>query len=286
MGHKLTLLIPCKNERQNIRPCIESGQEIADEILVADSGSTDGTLDVVKDIGGCRIIEREYHYSASFKNWAIPQASNEWVMVLDADERITPQLAAEIRMVLENPSPELDGYWIGYQCFFMGHPVKHSRWGTDSIRLFRRDQGRYCNRLVHAELELDRSRVGHLKGELLHYSYWTFSEYIQKYDRYTTWGAQELHKKGRKATLYDLSLRPMLTFLHRYFVKRGCLDGLTGLQLCMLQAYYASFMKYGKLWELDNGIPQPDPEEGRLANVLAFPRATELQPTESRRAAA
>ena len=93
MTAKLTVLIPCKDERRNIRACIESVQAIADEILIADSGSTDGTLDIVRDIGGCRIIEREYINSANFKNWAIPQARHEWVLVVDADERVTPELA-------------------------------------------------------------------------------------------------------------------------------------------------------------------------------------------------
>jgi (heptosyl)LPS beta-1,4-glucosyltransferase len=89
----LTVLIPCKNERLNIKDCIESVRGIADEILIADSGSTDGTLEIVRGLGGCRIIEREYVNSANFKNWAIPQAKHEWVLVVDADERVTPELA-------------------------------------------------------------------------------------------------------------------------------------------------------------------------------------------------
>ena len=105
MSQKLTVLIPCKNERKNIRPCIESIREIADEILVADSGSTDGTLDIVQDIGGCRIIEREYVYSADLKNWAIPQASYPWVFLLDADERVSADLAQDILRKLRQPSP-------------------------------------------------------------------------------------------------------------------------------------------------------------------------------------
>src|SRR6476660_7931302 len=103
MKTKLTVIIPCKDERRNIRPCIESIREVADEILIADSGSTDGTLDIVREMGGCRIIERDYINSANFKNWAIPQCQHEWVLVLDADERITAELSAEIREVLKAP---------------------------------------------------------------------------------------------------------------------------------------------------------------------------------------
>ena len=97
---KLTVIIPCKNERLNIRPCIESVRAIADEVLVADSGSTDGTLEIVRSMGGCRVIEREYVHSGDFKNWAIPQAAHPWVLILDADERVTPLLATEIKQVL------------------------------------------------------------------------------------------------------------------------------------------------------------------------------------------
>src|SRR5215218_10165279 len=99
--NRLTVIIPCKNERLNIRPCIESFRDIADEIIIADSGSTDGTLDIVRSMGGCRVIEREYIHSGNFKNWAIPHASHDWVLIVDADERIGPQLGQEIHSLLE-----------------------------------------------------------------------------------------------------------------------------------------------------------------------------------------
>ena len=103
MRAKLTCLVPCKNEAANIEACIESFREIADEVLIADSGSTDETKEIVRALGGCKLIEREFVNYADFKNWAIPQATNEWVLIVDADERITPELAAEIRALLENP---------------------------------------------------------------------------------------------------------------------------------------------------------------------------------------
>src|SRR5437762_2466979 len=138
---QLTVLIPCKDERRNIRACIESVRAIADEILIADSGSTDGTLDIVRHIGGCRTIEREYVHSADFKNWAIPQARHEWVLVVDADERVTAELAAEIRQVLSAPRAEIDGYWIDRRNHFLGHPIRYCGRSPDSVlRLFRRDK--------------------------------------------------------------------------------------------------------------------------------------------------
>src|SRR5262245_425564 len=109
MASKLTVIIPCKNERENIRACVARALLVAADVLVADSGSTDGTLEIARGLG-CRIIEREYVTSGDFKNWAIPQATYEWVFILDADERITPQLADEIRATLSEPKN--DGYWV------------------------------------------------------------------------------------------------------------------------------------------------------------------------------
>ena len=136
MTAQLTVLIPCKDERRNIRACIESVQAIADEILIADSGSTDGTLDIVRDIGGCRIIEREYINSANFKNWAIPQARNEWVLIVDADERVTPELATEITKLLESPPEDKDGFWIDRANHYLGYRIRHCGWNSDAVLRF------------------------------------------------------------------------------------------------------------------------------------------------------
>ncbi|HIQ20102.1 MAG TPA: glycosyltransferase family 2 protein [Planctomycetes bacterium] len=261
MAEKLTVLIPCKNERQHIEGCIESVRPVADEILVADSGSVDGTLEVVRRMGGCRIIQREYIYSADFKNWAIPQAKYPWVMVVDADERLTGRVIASIRRVLADPSPELDAYWVSFECFFLGHRLRHSGWNTDAIRLFRRDVCRYEDRLVHAEIDVDRQRVGKLEGKILHYSISSYEQFLEKYGRYTTWGARTLWGKGRRATFTSLCVRPMLRFCHLYVLRGGFLDGLAGLQICMLMAFFNTFVKQAKLWEL--GQRDQDGTRGR-----------------------
>ena len=169
MPAKLTVLIPCKNERRNIRPCIESIRAIADEIIVADSGSTDGTLDIARDAfdacrAECRIIEREYVNSADFKNWAIPQCKHEWVLLVDADERIPEKLAEEIREELSAPPTNVDGYWIGRDNHYLGHRIRRCGWNTDDvIRLFRRDASRYQTRHVHAEVDLPAERLERLE---------------------------------------------------------------------------------------------------------------------------
>src|SRR5215210_6067455 len=176
MPHKLSVIIPCKNERENIRACVASARQIADEVLVADSASTDGTLEIARGLG-CRIIEREYRTSGDFKNWAIPQANHEWVFILDADERITAELAQEIRDVLAEPRH--DGFWVYRRNHFMGHPICHGPWRNDRcLRLFRRDLGRYVGPTDHAEVELSSGTVGRLRRRLTHYTCNSYSQYL------------------------------------------------------------------------------------------------------------
>lgn len=261
MRQKLTVLIPCKNERLNIRACVESVRSIADEILVADSGSTDETMAIVRDAGGCRLIERQFVNYADFKNWAIPQASHAWVLIVDADERMTPELAAEIRDVLDSPHEGLDGFWIGRRNFFMGREIKYSGWNSDKVfRLIRRDHCRYLERRVHEEIDVNPRRAGRLKQRLLHYTYWSYDQYFAKYVNYTKWGALDMWDAGKRANFFSLSIRPLFRFLQLYVLRLGFLDGLPGLQICMCQAFFVTFVKQARLWEMQHALPQPDPE--------------------------
>jgi glycosyltransferase involved in cell wall biosynthesis len=293
---KLTVLIPCKDERLNIRPCIESIRSIADEILIADSGSTDGTLDIVREMGGCRIIEREYVNSANFKNWAIPQARHSWVLLVDADERVTPELAEDIRQVLAAPPAEKDGFWIGRLNHYLGYRIKHCGWNSDDvIRLFRRDESRYEARWVHSEVVLPPERVGKLRHSLLHYTTWDSDQYLRKQIRYANWGAMNLRDRGHRPSTAAMFLRAPLRFLQLYFLRLGFLDGAAGFQVCMHTAFYA-FLKQAKLWEMHHALPQPDPEaaaDDRTAHEAILPMArgtaraasTEIEKQGQRRAA-
>jgi glycosyltransferase involved in cell wall biosynthesis len=294
MSERLTALIPCKNEQHHIRDCIQRVRAVADEILVADSGSADDTLEIVRRLGGCRIIQNEYRYSAYFKNWAIPQAKFPWVLVVDADERLTDEIAASIGQVLQDPPEHLDAYWVSFECYFLGHRLKYSGWNTDAIRLFRRDVCRYEDRLVHAEIDIDRSRVGKLKGKFLHYSLSSYDQFFEKYGRYTTWGAQTLWRKGKRASFSSLLVRPMLRFAQLYLLRGGFLDGLPGLQISMLMSFYNTFVKQAKLWEMGNACDPSrvavEPDGIELASgeraVVPIPRAVEADVREDYRHAA
>lgn len=253
----LTVLIPCKNERRNLPACIASVRALADEVLIADSGSTDGTLELVRRLGGCRIIEREYVHSGDFKNWAIPQASSPWVLVLDADERVPPALAHEIDQVLAG-TPDHEGYWIGRQNYFLGHKIRFSGWQTDKVlRLFRRDAGRYIGETDHAEISIASGRVGWLKERLEHFAFRSYDEYFRKFDRYTSYQAHVWYRQGRRPSGLRLLTTGTLRFLHTYVIRLGILDGLAGLQVCMLTGF-SSFMKQARLWELWHRLPESD----------------------------
>ena len=184
MAQPLTAIIPCKNERPNIRSCIESLRAIADEIIVADSGSTDGTLDIVREIGGCRIVQRDYVHSGDFKNWAIPQAKHAWIFMIDADERVSQELAAEIRQIL---AAELrhDGYWVYRENYFLGHRIRFGDWGSDKVmRLCRRDASRYVGDNDHAELLVSTRNVGFLRERLTHFTMCSYDQYLAKLTRF------------------------------------------------------------------------------------------------------
>jgi glycosyltransferase involved in cell wall biosynthesis len=259
MSAKLTVLIPCKNERANIGHCLKSVASLADELLVADSGSTDGTLHYLRGRGDCRIIEREYVYSGDFKNWAIPQASHEWVLIIDADERVPPALAAELRRILDE-GPKFDGYWVRRNNHLMGRRVRYTDWARDRlIRFFRREVGRYEGPGDHGDIRVTTNLYGTLEHPLDHYTLWSWSHYLTKFDRYTRIQAEQWYAAGRKPSVRKMLLNPMLRFLRDYIQHRGFLDGAVGLQIAWMNAFY-SFMKQAQLWELHNGLKQCDVE--------------------------
>lgn len=225
----LTVLIICKNERTNIVECIESARGLADELLVADSGSADGTIEIARGLG-CRVIEREYRTYGDFKRWAIPHSTYDWVFVLDADERLTPELTREIRAVLSN-KPSANGFWMRRLNHFFNRPIKHGDWGHDHmLRLFRRDMV-YCDpRTDHADVRVTSGKAGRLKGHFLHFPLDSFDQYHSKTHRYATVQTELWHAAGRRPSYLQLLLRGPFRFLRSYVFRLGLMDGLAGLQ--------------------------------------------------------
>jgi glycosyltransferase involved in cell wall biosynthesis len=274
MANRLTVIIPCKDEGHNIQACVESVRPVADEVIVADSGSTDGTLAVVRRMGGCRIIEREFVDYSDFKNWAAGHASHPWVLFVDADERLTDPLAAEINELLAG-EPEAHAYRVRFEPFFLGFRIKHCGWNTTSaVRLYRREECRWDSRRVHESVRVKSGETATLRGKILHFSCRSWSQWLAKLDRYTTLAAEEKYAAGCRAGFRDLLLRPPLQFLKSYVLRAGFLDGAAGLAVCGSTAFY-TFMKYAKLWHLGAGAARSGEvgKRGRWASGPARPDA-------------
>lgn len=247
----ITALIPSFNEQANIADCLAS-VKWADEVFVVDSFSTDRTPEIAR-AAGARVVQHEYVNSATQKNWALPQVTTDWLLIVDADERVTPELRDEILAVLEADASGdqsiQDGYRIGRLNHFLGRRVRYCGWQNDTcLRLVRRGAGKYQDREVHADIEIASGRVGRLHAKLLHYTFVSFAQYMRKFDRYTTWAAGDRAKRTGRVGVQHLALRPAGRFLKQYVLKRGFLDGRIGLVVCSLAAY-SVFMKYAKLLE-------------------------------------
>jgi glycosyltransferase involved in cell wall biosynthesis len=241
----ISVVITTYNEEINVAECVESVLW-ADEILLVDSFSTDRTIEIASRYA-ITVLQREYFGSAAQKNWALDRVRHDWVLIIDADERVPEVLAREILTTLGS-QPEVYGFYIRRENVFIDKVIRHSGWSTDKVvRLFRRDKGRYPNRRVHADLEIE-GPVPVLGNAFLHYTFRTFDQYFPKFLNYAQWGAAQAFRDGRKAGLLELVGRPVWRFLRTYFLQGGFLDGLHGFVVCSLQAF-GVLLKYAWLWE-------------------------------------
>jgi glycosyltransferase involved in cell wall biosynthesis len=243
----LTVVIPTRNEAAQITECLDHLVWV-DEVIVADAGSTDDTVALGRR-AGAHVLEDTGPTIAAQRNAAIATARNEWVFALDADERIPPALQQELADVLRSPSHTI--YQVRRQNIYLGQEVTRGRWGRDWVtRLFTRDR-RYIERRVHEGLGPIRD-PGRLQACLRHMPYRDLSHQLEKIGRYALWGAQDLYDRGRHASAWDVSLRPLASFLRSYVVEGQCWDGRMGLISSGLGAY-GVFLKYAHLWHLRRG---------------------------------
>lgn len=257
MRPPITVVIPCKNEQQRIADCLDSVWDWADEILVADNGSTDDTLLIAdrycrRSPERCRLIEREFIGYGDFKNWAMSRARNDWVLHLDADERLTDEIKEEIDSVLRDDH-SYAGYRVRFQTYFLGYRIRHCGWSRlGPIRLMRRSLCRFDDRRVHEGVIVSSNAIGMLRSPIEHHTYRSLDHWTDKKNRYTTLGAEQLAASGRSVRPFcDLVLRPVLRFLAVYLWRGGFLDGVPGLIISVDEAF-GTFLKYAKLWELQN----------------------------------
>jgi glycosyltransferase involved in cell wall biosynthesis len=245
---KLTAIIPTKNEQHNIVEAIKS-INFSDEIMIIDSFSTDETIKLAEPLADT-ILQREYQNSASQKNWAIPQAKNKWILLLDADERATPELKEEVISII-NSNTEYSGFWIKRQNYFMGKKIRFSGWQGDKvIRLFRRDDCRYEKKHVHAEI-VSSGKIGILNNKLIHNTYISKQAYLNKIERYAKWQAKDYDKQVQIITPYHTIIKPSIRFLKHYFLQLGILDGYVGFIISSYQAKAVS-LRYKYIKEMRN----------------------------------
>ena len=238
----LTCVIPTRNEATNIGDCVR-GLAWAAEVIVVDNASADGTAGLARQ-AGARVLDHPGPGTAQ-RNAGIAAASHEWIFTLDADERVGPALAAELATTVADPAHE--AYAVRRRNVFLGKVVTHAGWGHDwVVRLFRRDR-RFVERQLHGALERVAD-VGRLAQPLEHVPYRDLAHYLQKLDRFTRLGAEELGASRRRPRMTDLVIRPPARFLRMYFLQLGLLDGWHGVVLCGLAAVNV-FLKYARLWE-------------------------------------
>jgi glycosyltransferase involved in cell wall biosynthesis len=244
---KVSVTIITKNEAAHIADAIES-VGWADEIVVVDSESTDDTAAIARRYTD-RVSVRAWPGYVAQKNYAASIASHDWILSLDADERVTPALAKEIGSRLDG-TPEHPGYRMPRVTWHLGRWVRTTDWyPDDQLRLYDRRTAEWTGGYVHEGVTV-RGSVGQLRGELQHYAFRDIADHLETIDRYTTYAAQQMHKNGRHANVFQLVLHPPLAFLRNYILRGGVRDGAVGLIISVLNSYYV-FLKFAKLWELD-----------------------------------
>lgn len=250
------------NEEHNIAECIES-LDWCDEIILVDSFSTDRTPEIARNYDKVRFFQRRYYGAGAQKNWALQHVKNDWIFLLDSDERCTPALRSEIEEILHGDSPN-DAYMVNRDVYILGKRIRFSGWQHDRVaRLFRRGTAYYENRRVHSVLHTT-GETPILKNPMEHHMVdRSFDEYAFRLAKYGYWNAAQCWRDGVRTSALEVLLRPMWRFFRTYFLQLGILDGALGIVFCLLQSY-STYMKFAILWGWQvndaRGIPPALPD--------------------------
>lgn len=245
---KISVLIITLNEELQIKSLLED-LDFADEIIVVDSFSIDHTISIVNSFKNVKLIQNKFENYTSQRNFALDFASHNWVLFLDADEKLTPELKAEIISEINNPK-QISAYLVYRNFIFKNEKLRFSGWQTDKIfRLFDKSKCRYADeKLVHEKLIVN-GEIAVLKNKITHYSYTNYKDYKAKMTNYGILKAQEKLKKGQKSSVFMMIFHPLYRFLYQYLIRLGFLDGLKGIIICYLNAY-SVFIRYKELQKL------------------------------------
>lgn len=245
---KLSVIIVTKNEAHNIIDCLKS-VEFADEIIVFDSSSTDNTVALCRQITPLVTVTPDWPGDGPQKNRALAQATGDWILCLDADERVSPELAREIQKIIQQTSHS--AFSLPFQSFYCHHPIRFGDWrGESHIRLFKKDKAAFTNDIVHCHLKVNGT-IGRLQGKVTHFPFRDLAFMLDKMNTYSSKSAETLFEKGRKANLGTALSHAFWTFCRGYFLKLGFLDGKAGFLLAMsnTQGTYYRYVKLMMLWE-------------------------------------
>lgn len=242
---KLSVVIITFNEERNIERCLKSVQPIADEIIVVDSFSTDKTEMICRSYG-TRFFQRPFDDYSNQKNYAVDLASFDYILSLDADECLSEGLTEEIVSIKSSWS--CDGYKLDRLTNYCGTWIRHCGWYPDSkLRLWDRRQGRWGGPNPHEILVMaPGSKIGHIRGDLLHYSFYTIEQHVRQVNFFSEMAARNLFEKGKNVSVAYILISPVAKFVRDFILKRGFMDGYYGLVVCVISSY-AKFLKYAKL---------------------------------------
>ncbi len=248
----LSVVIITFNEERNIARCLDSVSNIASEVIVVDSFSKDKTKVLALE-RGATVLEHAFEGHIQQKNWAWEQASNEWVLSLDADEALDDELSTSIRNVLSQQT-EKEGYTMNRLTNYCGHWVRHSGWYPDTkMRLFRKGRGQWGGVNPHDKFELHRpEKAGHLQGDILHYSYYSREDHLKQIEYFSNIASKELHEQGKTISTPMIWLKVVAQYVKNLLLKSGFRDGKTGFTIARLSAY-ATYRKYIKLQQRNAG---------------------------------
>ncbi|HXX53481.1 MAG TPA: glycosyltransferase family 2 protein [Thermodesulfovibrionales bacterium] len=240
----VSVVIVTKDEVRNIRDALESVREFED-VVVLDAFSADGTVEICREYTP-RVFQKEWMGYARQKQAAVDLAKKEWVLILDADERVTAELKREL--VVKITGGTYDGYYLPRKNFFLGKWIRHSGWWPDyTLRLFRREVSHVEYREVHEKVVV-KGPVSYLEGPVEHYSYRTIADYLRKMEHYSTLSADEFFRKKSALPLLSMVANPVHVFIKMFFLRQGFRDGMHGFILAGLYSCY-TFLKYAKIWE-------------------------------------
>jgi glycosyltransferase involved in cell wall biosynthesis len=241
---KISVIIIAKNESLDIPDCIKSVHGLAAEIIVLDSGSTDGTPEICRELGAT-VVETDWPGDGPQKNRALARCKGDWVLCLDADERVSPELKQEIQKTIDG-NAEFGAYRMPRSSFFCGKFMRHSGWWPDYItRFFLRNSGKFTNVLTHTHLEFT-GKLGTFRNPIIHLAIPAIEESLDKMNLYSSEGAKTLSLKGKKSSITKATLRGLWMFFKIFILKRGFLDGREGFVLAVLNAE-GSFYRHAKL---------------------------------------